>query len=204
MDIIIDVIKDSWLMLPLLYVTYCFLEVFERKESDDRMFFSLQKYGPILGAVLGLIPQCGFSILAAMLYLQNNITLGTLIAVMIATSDEAIPVLICNLAMIPSLIVLMISKFVIAIIVGYLVDYLIFPKQKIQYFSDMEDEDDDADDAPYVHLVRLYAAGGPDLVLDLQQRAGRNPGSAHEHLDQKAAGKVSKQIRRRKNIHEVS
>ena len=87
MDIIIDVIKDSWLMLPLLYVTYCFLEVFERKESDDSMFFSLQKYGPILGAVLGLIPQCGFSILAAMLYLQNNITLGTLIAVMIATSD---------------------------------------------------------------------------------------------------------------------
>ena len=135
MDIIIDVIKDSWLMLPLLYVTYCFLEVFERKESDDSMFFSLQKYGPILGAVLGLIPQCGFSILAAMLYLQNNITLGTLIAVMIATSDEAIPVLICNPAMIPSLIVLMISKFVIAIIVGYLVDYLLFPKQKIQYFS---------------------------------------------------------------------
>ena len=133
-------------MLPLLYVTYCFLEVFERKESDDSMFFSLQKYGPILGAVLGLIPQCGFSILAAMLYLQNNITLGTLIAVMIATSDEAIPVLICNPAMIPSLIVLMISKFVIAIIVGYLVDYLLFPKQKILYFSDMEDEDDDADE----------------------------------------------------------
>ena len=146
MDIIIDVIKDSWLMLPLLYVTYCFFFFFERKESDDSMFFSLQKYGPILGAVLGLIPQCGFSILAAMLYLQNNITLGTLIAVMIATSDEAIPVLICNPAMIPSLIVLMISKFVIAIIVGYLVDYLLFPKQKIQYFSDMEDEDDDVDD----------------------------------------------------------
>ena len=142
MDIIIDVIKDSWLMLPLLYITYCILEIFERKDSDDRMFFSLQKYGPIFGAIFGLIPQCGFSILAAMLYLQNNITLGTLISVMIATSDEAIPVLICNPAMFPSLIVLMISKLIIAIVVGYFVDHILFPKQKILYFEDMEDEDE--------------------------------------------------------------
>ncbi|MGN1399261.1 MAG: putative manganese transporter [Erysipelotrichaceae bacterium] len=147
MELIIDVFKDSWLMLPLLYITYCILEVFERKDSDDRMFFSLQKYGPIFGAVFGLFPQCGFSILAAMLYLQNNITLGTLVAVMIATSDEAIPVLICNPAMFSSLIVLMISKLLIAIAVGYIVDYLLFPKQKIILFQDMEDEDNDLDDS---------------------------------------------------------
>ena len=95
MEIFLEIIHDTWIMLPLLYITYCILEIFERKEtSDDSMFYSLQKYGPLFGAILGLIPQCGFSILASMLFLQKNITMGTLIAVMIATSDEAIPVLL--------------------------------------------------------------------------------------------------------------
>lgn len=83
-DIILDTIHDTWAMLPLLYITYCILEVFERKNTqDDKLFFGLQRLGPILGAIVGLIPQCGFSILAAMLFVQNNITLGTLVSVMI-------------------------------------------------------------------------------------------------------------------------
>ena len=94
-DIILDTIHDTWAMLPLLYITYRISEVFERKNTqDDKLFFGLQRLGPILGAIVGLIPQCGFSILAAMLFVQNNITLGTLVSVMIATSDEAIPILI--------------------------------------------------------------------------------------------------------------
>ena len=83
----------------------CVLEVFERKNTqDDKLFFGLQRLGPILGALVGLIPQCGFSILAAMLFVQNNITLGTLVSVMIATSDEAIPILISNPKMYSSLL----------------------------------------------------------------------------------------------------
>lgn len=132
-------------MLPLLYITYCVLEVFERRPSqdDDRMFYSLQKYGPLFGAFLGLIPQCGFSILAAMLFLQNNITLGTLVAVMIATSDEAIPILLSNPSLYSSLVKLLVCKLVIGIVVGYFTDYILFRKQHIIRFEDLEEVDEE-------------------------------------------------------------
>ena len=134
-------------MLPLLYITYCILEVFERKNTqDDKLFFGLQRLGPILGAIVGLIPQCGFSILAAMLFVQNNITLGTLVSVMIATSDEAIPILISNPKMYSSLLGILGLKLVIAIIVGLFTDHVLFRHQKILRFEDMEEEDYDEDE----------------------------------------------------------
>ena len=146
-DIILDTIHDTWAMLPLLYITYCILEVFERKNTqDDKLFFGLQRLGPILGALVGLIPQCGFSILAAMLFVQNNITLGTLVSVMIATSDEAIPILISNPKMYSSLLGILGLKLIIAILVGLFTDHVLFRKQKILRFEDMEEEDYDEDE----------------------------------------------------------
>ena len=143
-DIILDTIHDTWAMLPLLYITYCILEVFERKNTqDDKLFFGLQRLGPILGALVGLIPQCGFSILAAMLFVQNNITLGTLVSVMIATSDEAIPILISNPKMYSSLLGILGLKLVIAIIVGLFTDHVLFRNQKILRFEDIEEDYDD-------------------------------------------------------------
>ena len=147
-DIILDTIHDTWAMLPLLYITYCILEVFERKNTqDDKLFFGLQRLGPILGALVGLIPQCGFSILAAMLFVQNNITLGTLVSVMIATSDEAIPILISNPKMYSSLLGILGLKLVIAIVVGLFTDHVLFHNQKILRLEDMEE--DDYDDEEY-------------------------------------------------------
>lgn len=134
-------IEDTWLMLPLLYLTYLVIEYFERKENnDDRLFFSLQKYGPLVGAFIGIIPQCGFSIIASMLFMQNNITLGTLISVFIATSDEAIPILIANPELYSSLIWIIVLKIAIAIIAGYFIDYVIEKHQKIDRFEDMEED----------------------------------------------------------------
>lgn len=131
-------------MLPLLYVAYLIIEYFERKEDkSDGLFWNLQKYGPLFGAMLGLLPQCGFSILAAMLYLQGNITLGTMLAVFIATSDEAIPVLLSEVNMIPSLALLLLLKFIIAVACGWVVDHVLFPHQKILRFEDMEEEEDE-------------------------------------------------------------
>lgn len=143
LELLTDVFKDTWLMLPLLYITYCILERFERGQtSDERLFFGLQKYGPLIGALIGLIPQCGFSILAAMLFVQNSVTLGTMVSVFIATSDEAIPILISTPSMIPTLLPLLATKFLIALVTGYIVDRIIFPKQKILLFEDMEEEED--------------------------------------------------------------
>lgn len=134
-------IKDTWTMFPLLLLTYIVLEIFERRETnDDKIFFGLQKYGPLLGALIGLLPQCGFSVLAAILYCQNNISLGTMIAVMVATSDEAIPILVANPSMYDSLIRLLALKFIIALISGYVIDLIIKPH--IIRFEDMIDEEE--------------------------------------------------------------
>lgn len=135
-------IEDTWLMLPLLYLAYLIIEYFERRENnDDRLFFSLQKYGPLVGAFMGIIPQCGFSIIASMLFMQNNITLGTLIGVFVATSDEAIPILIANPELYSSLIWIIVLKIGIAIIAGYTIDYVIEKHQNIDRFEDMEEDD---------------------------------------------------------------
>lgn len=143
-DCILDAWHDTWLMLPLLYAAYLIIEYFERKDSkDDKLFFGLQKYGPLVGALIGLIPQCGFSILAAMLFVQGNITLGTLAAVFIATSDEAIPILLAEPSLFSSLLILLACKFFIGIAGGFLIDRIVFPHQRIFRFEDMPEEEDE-------------------------------------------------------------
>lgn len=143
LDTLFDALNDTWAMIPLMFIAYLIIEHFERKPSnDDSMFWNLQKYGPLFGALLGLLPQCGFAILAAMLFVQKNITLGTMIAVFIACSDEAVPVLISEPQLLPSLAVLLICKFVIAVVAGWIIDHVIFPHQKIRWFSDMPDEEE--------------------------------------------------------------
>lgn len=129
MDILIDTIKDTILMLPILLLTYIIIECYERKASHQQdIFTKLQKYGPMLGTLLGLIPQCGFSVIASMLFLENKITLGTLLSVFIATSDEALPVLLANPSMFSSLLAVIAFKIIIAILVGYVIDIFYHPK----------------------------------------------------------------------------
>lgn len=84
MEILEETLHDTILMLPLLFLAYLVIEYFDRRDSDDdKVFLSLQKYGPLVGALVGVIPQCGFSIIAAMLFMGRNITMGTLVAVFI-------------------------------------------------------------------------------------------------------------------------
>lgn len=140
-------LEDTWMMFPFLLITYMILEVFERRNnnSDEKIFFGLQKYGPLVGAIVGLLPQCGFSILAAMLFVQRNITLGSLLAVMIATSDEAIPILLSNPSLYSTLGLLLVLKFVIAVAAGYFIDHVLYRHQKVVYFEDMEEESEEED-----------------------------------------------------------
>src|SRR5699024_1593262 len=84
-----------------------------------------QKLGPLIGSLLGIIPQCGFSVIASGLYMNQSISLGTLLAVFIATSDDAIPILIAQPKQAQTLFVIIGLKIIVAIVVGYLVDGLI-------------------------------------------------------------------------------
>lgn len=126
-DILSDVIHDALPMIPFLFITYLLMEFLEHK-SNERFQYHLQKarrLGPLLGAALGIVPQCGFSVLASGLYMNGSITLGTLIAVFISTSDEAVPILIAQPKQLPVLLAVILVKLVIAIVAGYLVDMLV-------------------------------------------------------------------------------
>lgn len=131
MDIIIDTIKDTYLIIPTLLIMYLCLEYIEHKHSIEKYQDKLIKYGPLLGAILGLFPQCGFSVLASLLFIENKITLGTLISVFIATSDEAIPILIAYPQLYLSLFMILVIKFIIAIVMGYIVD-IVFKNNHIK------------------------------------------------------------------------
>ena len=99
---ILDVIKDSLLdvlkLIPFLLVAFIILEYIEHKMSkkNEKILTNSKKVGPIIGGVLGAFPQCGFSAMATKLFSSRVITLGTLIAVYLSTSDEMLPILIYN------------------------------------------------------------------------------------------------------------
>ena len=117
---------DSLKTLPFLFGVYLLIEYIEHR-SADKLGVVLRKMGPFGafgGAVLGSIPQCGFSVVASNLFSGRLISMGTLIAVFIATSDEAIPMLIANPESAGSLWKLILCKVVIAITVGLLVDLI--------------------------------------------------------------------------------
>ena len=98
MEVIIDTALDSIKLLPFLYITYLLIELIEHKvgEAGRARIGAAKKSGPIWGALFGIIPQCGFSAAASSLYAGRIITIGTLMAVYLSTSDEMLPILISS------------------------------------------------------------------------------------------------------------
>lgn len=126
-DILLDAILDTIKTLPFLFGVYLLIEYLEHHSKGD-LGSKLQKLGPfgaIGGGILGAIPQCGFSVVAANLFSGRLISMGTLIAVFLSTSDEAIPMILSNPQSLPSLWRFILIKTFIAIIAGILIDTVI-------------------------------------------------------------------------------
>lgn len=125
-DVILDTLIDSVKLLPFLFITYLIMEFIEHKTGDKakNIIKKSGKFGPLFGGILGIFPQCGFSAAAANLYAGKVITLGTLIAIFLSTSDEMLPVLISEAAPISTILQILAIKLVIGIVIGFLVDLI--------------------------------------------------------------------------------
>lgn len=123
---LIDTIK----LLPFLFIAYLIIELIEQKAGDKttKLIKKSGKFGPVLGSLLGIVPQCGFSAAASNLYAGRIITMGTLIAIFLSTSDEMLPILISEAVPATTIIMILLIKVFIATIVGIVVD-LIFRKK---------------------------------------------------------------------------
>lgn len=131
-DILLDSLLDTLKLLPYLFLTFIILEFIEHKLSkkNQKILVKDKKYGPILGGVLGAFPQCGFSSMGANLYSNKIITMGTLIAIFLSTSDEMLPIMLSEKANLGTILKIVGFKVIIGIIVGILVDLIYFKKSK--------------------------------------------------------------------------
>lgn len=128
-DVLLDALIDSAKMLPFLFLAFLLMEFIEH-HTGDRLVNFLKKTGggaggALVGAAAGCIPQCGFSVAASNLYAGRIITFGTLIAVFISTSDEAVPVLLAHPEMIGTIWKLIAAKIAIAALAGIAADAVI-------------------------------------------------------------------------------
>ncbi len=125
-EILLDALSDSVKMIPFLFAAYWLIEFVEHRHSRriETLLAGGGKFGFLPGAFLGCFPQCGFSAMAANLYSSKVVTLGTLISVFLATSDEAVPILIASPQHWKSLIILLAAKVLIAVAAGFCIDFV--------------------------------------------------------------------------------
>jgi hypothetical protein len=171
-EVFMDALMDTVKMVPLLLIIYIGIELVEYK-FGNKIIMMIQKAGvagPAIGALAGSIPQCGFSVVATALYTQRLATIGTLLAVYLSTSDEAIPIILSQPDKAGLILPLVLTKIFIALVAGYTID-LFFKK---------------ANKSTLVH-IETYARGEDDeqhnhsIVMDKEACCGHSiSASAHK------------------------
>lgn len=156
MEIISEAFNDTAKTVPLLLAIYIGIELFEYK-FGGAVIARVKKagaWGPLAGAVAGIFPQCGFSVIATALYTQRLVTIGTLLAVYLSTSDEALPILFSRPDKAGIILPLIATKFVIALIAGYAID-LVFRKTNRKTLEHIHNYDQGIDDLSHCHETAL-------------------------------------------------
>lgn len=151
-DWLADAIIDSFHVLPLLFIVFLIIEFVEFFYSDKINSFmkKSEKSAPLIGSLAAIIPQCGFSVIASTLYIRRFITKGTLIGIYLATSDEAIPILLAQPNQIHYVLPIIGLKFFIGICAGYLIDLIL---KENKYIPITEKSDEEVDEGCCHHCV---------------------------------------------------
>ena len=119
-------IEDSVKLIPFLFLTYLLMEELEHRTGGKARsrIKNAGKVGPLWGGLLGVVPQCGFSAAASSLYAGRVITVGTLIAIFLSTSDEMLPIFISEAVPVATIVKILAAKVVIAVISGFAVEFI--------------------------------------------------------------------------------
>lgn len=127
LEVVLDTLKDSIKLLPFLFVAYLMMEYIEHKTSNKtkQIVQKSGKFGPALGSILGIFPQCGFSAMAANLYAGRIITLGTLIAIFLSTSDEMLPILLSEAVPAQVIVKILAVKLLMGMLAGFIIDFVV-------------------------------------------------------------------------------
>lgn len=131
-EVILDTIIDSLKLIPFLLVAFLIIELLEHKLNNKtkNIITKSKKVGPIIGSLLGVIPQCGFSVMATNLYITRIITLGTLISIYLSTSDEMLIIMISEKVEISLILKILLIKIFFGIIYGLIIDKIINKNKK--------------------------------------------------------------------------
>jgi hypothetical protein len=176
-NVLIDTLKDSLNMIPLLLVIYIGIELIEFKWGDKirKVVQKSGTAGPAIGALSGSLPQCGFSVVGATLYTQRLITIGTLLAIYLSTSDEALPVILSQPDKSAIIIPLILTKIFIAIVAGYSIDF-IFRKTNKKILNHIKEYKTGKDAKSHHH---------EDILDESVACCGHNPNPAPKKINAK-------------------
>ncbi|MCI7814610.1 MAG: putative manganese transporter [Lachnospiraceae bacterium] len=133
-EILLDTAVDTVKLIPFLFLTYLLMEYMEHKtgEKARQMVRHAGRMGPVIGGILGIFPQCGFSAAASGLYAGKVISMGTLIAIYLSTSDEMLPVMISEKVPVLDLVRILLLKMLIGVVAGILIDFSLGKKKAKQ------------------------------------------------------------------------
>lgn len=170
LDCALDALKDGMLSIPVLFIAYYLMELLERsKRLDEGILHAYsRKAGPLIGGLLGVVPQCGISGAAATLFSTGAITVGTMLAVFFATSDEMLPIMLSSMTDsggigAGTILGIVAAKAGLGIVLGYLADFLfrgLFSRKDIHSFCEREhceceEEEGSALHAALVHTLKI-------------------------------------------------
>lgn len=185
-DVFLDAFIDSLKVLAVLVVVNFLIALIEPKIAGKIKFKG--KVATLVGVSVGLLPQCGFSVVATDLYKKRHITVGTLLGVYLATSDEALPIFLANPDKALHILPILACKFVLGLLVGYLAD-LIYTKSR----KEVEHHHEECEHEPEIHIGCCHH--------EIEEE-NHDDGHDHSHCEEPCGDEIEHKIEKRKeNLH---